>query len=102
MRKAYGYPLTEDRDNCLGMVVDEYGNFLGNHTSSSYYWLQIDLESHAKGYEYSFVNFVPGPGFVVPVLLNEIYRLKEELKAKTTSQTQEAIIGGTAINGGKA
>lgn len=78
--KAYGYPLTEDRNNCYGIVVDEQGKFLGTHTSSNYSWLKMDLASHAEGYEYEFVNYVQGAGFVFPVLLSEIYRLKEELR----------------------
>lgn len=79
-RKAYGYPLTPDHDNCFGIVVSEDGRFLGTHTSSNYSWLKSDLESHAKGYDYEFVSYVPGPGFVIPVLLSEIYNLKEELR----------------------
>lgn len=74
--KAYGYPLTENHDNCFGIVVDEHGKFLGTHTSSNYSWLKIDLASHAEGYDFEFINTIPGIGYVVPVLLNEIYRLK--------------------------
>lgn len=78
--KAYGYPLTPDHDNCFGIVVDEQGNFLGTHISSNYSWLKMDLATKAKGYDYEFINYVQGPGFTVPILLNEIYRLKEELR----------------------
>lgn len=77
--KAYGYPLTPDNDDCIGIVVDEHGNFLGTHISSNYSFLKMDLASHAKGYEFEFVDFIPGAGFAISVLLNEINRLKEQL-----------------------
>lgn len=79
-RKAYGYPLTPDHDNCFGIVVSEDGKFLGTHTSSSYSWLKSDLKSKAKGYDYEFIYYIPGIRFVIPILLNEIDRLKNELK----------------------
>ena len=82
MTKAYGYPLTPDQDNCFGIVIDEYGKFLGTHISSNYSFLKMDLASHAKEYDFEFIDTIPGQGFIIPILLNEIYDLKDKHKGK--------------------
>lgn len=57
--KAFGIPLTDDHDNCFGICIDENYKFLGQWTSSNYSWLKHDLATHAKEYDYSFVDKPP-------------------------------------------
>jgi len=81
LKKAIGFPITPDRDNCTGICLNEDGHFLGTWTSSNYSWLSQDLKKHATGYEYEFKKDIPDKDFIIYCLLKEIYRLKEtELK----------------------
>jgi hypothetical protein len=62
--KAFGIPLSEDviraHSYCFGVCVDEDGKFLGQWTSSNYSFLENDLKTHAKDYEY---KFLPMPNY---------------------------------------
>lgn len=80
--KAYGYPLTSNVNNCFGIVIDENNKFIGSHTSSNYSFLEQDLKYHAKDYDFEFVNMIPQSNFIISILMNEIYRLKEVLENK--------------------
>lgn len=56
--KAIGIPLTDDHDNCFGIVFSEDGELLGQHTSYNYACLEKDLKNkdNVNKYDYIFVN----------------------------------------------
>jgi hypothetical protein len=57
--KAYGFPLYESFGHIVGICVDETGKQLGQWTSSSMSFLESDLKTHAKGYDYEFYERLP-------------------------------------------
>ena len=61
--KAYGFPLTHCRHEfgelVYGEVWSESGQKLGSWTSSGLRWLKVDLEKHADGYDFHFLDKAP-------------------------------------------
>ena len=54
MKKAYGIPITDDHDNCVGIVLSEDGDYLGSHVSSNYSFLKNDLRNKKRVLDYDF------------------------------------------------
>lgn len=58
--KAFGFKLSDCfTGDVYGEVWSEDGKKLGQWTSSSIDWLRTDLASHAREYEYKFVDHLP-------------------------------------------
>lgn len=53
--KAIGIPLTDDCNNCFGVVISEEGQVLGRHVSSNWSWLERDLASKEGLQDYEFI-----------------------------------------------
>lgn len=51
--------------DCGGLIVDEYGNVLGQHHSSSFAWLRLDLTSKSD-IDYELYNIIDLIGKEVP------------------------------------
>lgn len=59
MKKAYGFPIFGGPSvgwDVVGVCVTEEGQVLGQWISSDLDWLKKDLEKHAEGYEYIFLE----------------------------------------------
>jgi hypothetical protein len=51
--------------DCGGLIVDEYGNILGQHHSSSFAWLRLDLMNKSD-IDYNIYSVVDLIGKEVP------------------------------------
>lgn len=51
----------ERMGNCSGRIVDEDGNTLGQHGSSSFGWLRLDLANKVAPGEYEIVDLIGQP-----------------------------------------
>ncbi len=79
--KALGIPLTDNHDNCVGVVISEDGEILGHHVSSSYAWLEQDLKSKENVKEYEFI-------FCEKPTVLEIFNLMEQFLKKTQQELE--------------
>lgn len=79
-KRAFGYPLTTNRNNCFGVCVTEDFEYLGCWTSSDYSWLKKDLSTHATGYDYEFITEPVDKDRLIVALINKIYELRNENK----------------------
>jgi len=63
--------------DCSGVIIDEHGTILGEHHSSNYGWLRMDLKSKVNEDDYDIIDYI---GVNMPNDILDLLYKNEEIK----------------------